>query len=327
MTMIPFDRAPFSAGAFVEDLRWTASMISAPFDERVVGEVMSVFAEDLPRCVVQLKTGSNPADGLYFRFFVIDAEDLIVRADGHGLRRNFRPERLDAFQTGLVRTCPHASQAGLDFDCASGLTKLWTYLGHYPLDELAQLPFLPESVGRHRQFFARHGLVDCFFTAVDYRRETINLYTYLDPVHRTTSWLEELLADSPSRPELFDTGPIMAALRVGACVGLTFSWDDRNLRRWAVYGLNAYHLLDPAARPGLPMRVRTFLDSAPTLSREPHVNVAWSIEPTGCVVKIEKSYANTLPASAPAQDPRYATLTGAQQHSLAGQPLPRPSIG
>jgi 4-hydroxyphenylpyruvate 3-dimethylallyltransferase len=306
------NRVPFDPRVFVEDLRHTAAMISAPFDGEVVRKIVAVFQEDLARCVVQLKTSSDPLDGLYFRFFYVGSDSLIDRADRHGLRR-FRPRRLDLFQTRLMEAYPHAMQAGLDFHCAVGLAKLWTYLGRRPMDELTKLSFMPESVRRHQTFFADHGLNECFFLAVDYRHLTINIYTFLDPAYRTSSWLEQMLADTwRTDAEAIAPKAVTETLRAAACVGMTFSWDNPAMHRWALYGLNVRYLDAVACRllPPLPPRLRTFVDTAPTLSCEPHLNIAWSFERTRCVTKFEKSYANALPASSATADPLFVELAG-----------------
>src|SRR6476646_5395832 len=105
------DRAAFDARTFVRHLRSTASMIAAPFDGGVVSQVLTAFEEDLSRCVVQLKTTSDPHDGLYFRFFASQPDDLVGRADVLGVRR-FRPYHLDELQAEVAATCPGATQAG-----------------------------------------------------------------------------------------------------------------------------------------------------------------------------------------------------------------------
>ncbi len=214
---------------------------------------------------------------------------------------------------------PHAAQAGLDFHCADGLAKLWTNLGCRPMDELTELSFMPDSVRRCQAFFADHGLRECFFLAVDYRHSTVNVYTFLDPALRTVSWLQQMIADTRSTgAEAIAPGTLMKAealtqaLRAGACVGMTFSWDDPAMLRWALYGVNVRYLDPVACRelPPLPPRLRTFVDAAPTLSRDPHLNVAWSFEATRCVTKFEKSYANALPAASATEDPLFVELAG-----------------
>jgi len=285
------NRVPFDSRVFIEDLRQTASLISAPFDSEVVRKVVAVFQEDLARCAVQLKTSSDPLDGLYFRFFSVGPDNLIDRADRHGLRRH-RPNQLDLFQARLMEVYPHAAQAGLDFHCAAGLAKLWTF-GYRPMDELTELSFMPESVRRHQAFFANHGLKECFCLSVDYRHSTINIYTFLDPVHRTLSWLEQMLAYTGSTDtEAIVPKALINALRADAFVGMTFSWDNPAMHRWALYGVDVRYLDAAACRtlPPLPPRLRTFVDASPTLSYDPHLNVAWSFEPTRCVVKFEKAY-------------------------------------
>jgi hypothetical protein len=312
MAEAPGDRAPFEPAALLRGLQHTAAVLGAPFDGRAVHKVLSAFDEEFRHCVVQLKTTSAPAHGLNFRFFSTALVDLVARADRERLR-SARPERLEHFQKQLSECLPDATQAGLDFDCGIGLAKLWTSLRRRPVDELVELPFMPSSVPRHRAFFADHGLGDCFFLAADYHNETINIYTFLEPASRSREWLEEILRHTGcALPASVDARAVVHALRAGACVGATFGWDRPTMHRWALYGLNVPYL-DPAESRGLPPlpdRLRTFVDISPTLSREPHLNVAWQFEPARCVVKLEKSYAHALPASAALKDPLFVELAG-----------------
>lgn len=307
-----FNRAPFDFNVFIEDLRQTALMLSVPFDGEVVRQAVTAFRDDLARCVVQLKTTSDIRDGLYFRFFCARADNLVDRADAHGLRR-FRPSRLDLFQAQLMDTYPDATPAGLDFHCTAGLTKLWFHMGRRPINELTKFWFMPESARHHQAFFEDHGLKECFFLALDYRNSTINIYTFLEPAYRTSGWLEKMLADTwPTTDATVALESVARALHTGACIGMTFSWDNPALHRWAIYGLNVRYQNAAARRalPPLPPHIRAFVEAAPTLSCDPHLNVAWSFEATRCVVKSEKSYANALPAASATADPLFIELAG-----------------
>lgn len=278
---------------FLNDLRRAALAIDAPFDEAKVGRSLEVFDAEFRRCVVQMKATCKAGTGVYYRFFYKWDRDLTALARQTGLIPPAGP--LVDLQGEVLSECRGATRAGLDLDTGFGLAKIWTFTGGpTPVDEVIQLPSMPESVRQHRSFFDRHGLRHVFFVASDFQQNSMNVYFGLEDDCRTEAWLRRLVDETgggPEDPSAYTA--MLASLAVSAGVGTTFRWDRPEMGRWCLYGLNvpAEDPVASAALPPLPPRLVRFRDAAPTLNRTPQYNVAWSFGRAGFYTKLEKSYA------------------------------------
>jgi hypothetical protein len=288
------DPVAYDPGQFLADLRTAARAIDAPFDEPTVRRTLDVFDAELRRCVVQMKATCKAGTGVYYRFFYKWERDLTALAQQHGL---IPPGHgpLIALQADVLAHCRGATRAGLDLDTGFGLAKVWTFTGGpTPVEQVAALETMPESVRRHRAFFERHGLRHVFFVASDFQQRSMNLYFGLEDDCRNEEWLRSLVeatGGGPDDPAVYAS--MLASLAVSAGVGTTFFYDRPEMGRWCLYALNVpcEDARASAALSPLPPRLVRFRDQAPTLNRAPQYNVAWSFGKAGFYTKLEKSYA------------------------------------
>lgn len=283
----PFDPDPFDPARFFHVIRDTAAAIAVPFDDPLVRKTLDVFDTEMGRSVVQLKATSKAGSGLSYRFFGGRwGDDLIGITQRHGLLRSGDAIMI-TLQREIIDKFPDAKRAGFDFGV--GLAKSWTTTAVRPIEDLFDLPAVPDAVRTHADFFARHELRRIFGVASDFPGETMNLYPIVEPDCRNTDWLRRLVEETGGASEDTPGYPKMiASLTAGACLGMTFSWDSPELRRWSLYGLGVPYLdaQASAALPTLPPRLKTFLEQASTLSPNPPINVAWSFGKAGFYTKL-----------------------------------------
>ena len=285
------DPTPYSAERLLEDIEAAARLIEAPFSKPVTRRALEVFDPEFSTCVVQLKAACKSGTGVYYRFFYNGPNDLTQRALEANLLDSPNSPNV-RLQAEVLSAFPGATRAGLDFDSAFGLAKVWTFTGGpVPVEQVAALPGIPQSVRDHIGFFADHGLRDVFFTASDYQGSTMNVYFGWDEACRNIEWIENMvLATGGARPSRQVCEEILASAAVSAGVGATFSWENPHLQRWCLYSLELPYGQANAPVPALPPRLHRFLD-APTLNLSPQYNVAWSFGGARAYVKLEKSYA------------------------------------
>ncbi|MFE6776476.1 aromatic prenyltransferase [Streptomyces sp. NPDC057702] len=286
-----FDDVSYEPARFYTDLQALARSRSTPFDGTLVRKSLDVFAKEIDRSVVQTKTTTKPGDGLYYRFFYKWENDLADIARRNDLLRH-GTEPIDRLQREALDKFSDATQAGLDFETGRGLSKVWTFTGVRPVEDLFALSAIPDSVPAHAEFFARHGLRRVFFVASDFHGQTMNVYPVIEPECRNEEWLRGLVNETSGPLENApDYGRMMASLAKTGCLGMTFSWDSPDLHRWALYSLNVPSEGRSDLLPELPRQLAEFEDRAPTLNARPQANIAWSFGRAGFYTKLEKSYA------------------------------------
>jgi hypothetical protein len=287
------DPRPYDRTRFRDDLRHTAGIIGAPFDDLKVNQSLDIFDEEFGSSVVQLKTTSRPHDGLYYRFLHDGKKDLVEVAQRHHLLPRGEDPIL-TLQNQVLAEFDGCFRLGEDFEAGFGLAKTWTFTGGRPIEALLGLPAMPASVAAHLDFFERHSLRRVIFVASDYQHSSMNVYSIVEDDSRTESWLRGLVEETGGAPDgMPPYADMLASLASHATVGMTFSWDSQNLHRWALYALGTPFL--DARRsspvPPLPPRLKSFVYEARTLNEMPQTNTAWSFGKAGHYMKLEKNYA------------------------------------
>lgn len=287
------DPIPYSPTQFFIDLKTAAEAIQAPFNPESVQEMLRVFDDEFRRCVVQLKATCRPDAGIYYRFFYKWDRDLTQLAIDHGLIARSEGPIVD-LQQQVLSSCSGATRAGIDFETNFGLAKIWTFTGGpTSLNELTELPAIPQSVRDSQAFLKDAGLNHVFFVASDFQQNSMNVYFGLDESCRNEDWLRNLIhktGGGPEDPTLYQR--MLNSLAVSTGVGTTFRWDRPEMGRWCLYGLNVpFEAPNPAFElPPLPNRLKRFQQQAPSLNVSPQYNIAWSFGKAGYYTKLEKSY-------------------------------------
>jgi 4-hydroxyphenylpyruvate 3-dimethylallyltransferase len=259
----------------LQDIQATCRQILAPFDEQRTRQALEVFAEEFSTCVVQLKATDKPGSGLYYRFFYNGPKDLNELA---GALCAGQPP----LQEEILRRLPGSTRAGLDFDSAEGLAKVWTFTGGpTPLERLLELQSLPQSLRSQADFLRSQGLRDVFFVASDFQSNTMNVYFGWDDLCRNPQWIERMVERTGGCAPCED---ILRTQAVSGGVGVTFAWDRPGMQRWCLYSLQVEERVE------LPERLQIFAQ-APSLNEEPQINLAWSFGGSRPYLKLEKSYA------------------------------------
>ncbi|MEV4253900.1 aromatic prenyltransferase, partial [Spirillospora sp. NPDC049652] len=186
-----------------------------------------------------------------------------------------------------------ASTELVDFDAGHGIAKTWVFLGGMrPLGEVLGAPGVPDGFRKHENRFRALGLTSVRHVAVDYQRNTANLY-FRTTRKITSDEAERIISltdGKPPAPSLFSdmrefTPPD------GYTLNVTMGLADGGIRRVGFYALRL-----PAGRlPAVGDRLTSFFRASPSRDDEEMNAVAWSFGPGGeNYVKAEHSYCGGL---------------------------------
>lgn len=154
------------------------------------------------------------------------------------------------------------SDYAVDCGVVHGFRKV---LAHFPQNlqevaKLAEIPSMPRAVAENASFFARHGLNDVAMIALDYGRDTVNLYFQRppDPLEQTTilSMIRESGLPEPSERALEFA---QKAFRVN----VTLSWDSSEIVRIALAQFPGRNLDPSVLSPRIEPMFKQFMNGAP----------------------------------------------------------------
>lgn len=221
---------------FARDIERTAELVGAPFDPAVIRQTLEIFAAGFGSCPVELRT-TSPKPGsahreLSFRYIDADGShdpyQLALQAGVLGI--GGRP--VDRLIPELRERFPIFGY-GVDASASAGFEKLWPFFDRpYPLEALAELSSLPESLARVAPWLQRHGFIHVATIAADFRHATTNLYfphpAFAEAPQRLAALLSELGSEQPSAAEL-------EYFSHAGIVGVTLSWASDVVERICCY--------------------------------------------------------------------------------------------
>lgn len=283
----------FSRDRFTADLRTTATAIGAPYREDVTTAVLDAYEPAFHEGAVLWRTTDRPGSGLDYRFYSRRPTDTVAIAQRAGLlAADDELAGLVQAWSGLYGGTPEQS---CDFDAAYGLTKTWVYLtGTRPVDDVLDVPEVPEAVRRLAPVFHRLGLDHVRHVAVDYRHRRVNLYFRArGPIDREQCRRFTALAGAVP-PETHRYEDMAGFLSRGAYTfSVTVCPTSGAVERVAFYALK----LPEGQFPVLGERLRTFFSTAPSYDPVDMNAVAWSFGAGDATyVKAERSHCGDLVA-------------------------------
>jgi 4-hydroxyphenylpyruvate 3-dimethylallyltransferase len=269
---------------FLDDIRNTAITLGAPFSESTTRTVLSAFQDWFLTGSVLWKTTDRPGDSLHYRFFAAGPSDTISAAVNAGLldeRHALLP--LVRFWNALPGT---PAEQSCDFDADLGLTKTWLYLGGTrPLQQILEGAEIPETIRQHAPCWIALGLRFVRFAAVDYRRNSVNIY-FRAPGPITESAAVALAnlarAAAPSAEQVAQMQRFLP--RHGYTLGITINVASGVTERVCAYA----PMLPPGAGAVLPPRLSQFFTTAPCYDVEEANVAAWSFGIDGNYMKAER---------------------------------------
>ena len=268
-----------------------AAAIGAPYSETTTRAVLDAYGENFCNGAVLWRATNRPGDVLNYRFYERHPVDTIDVAVRNGL---LVPEsQLAKLVTSWSSLYDGTPEQSCDFDSDIGLSKTWVYLGDMrPLDDILSIPGISESIRSHKPLFNKLDLNLVRHVAVDYRKNTLNIYFRAKgpaSLQQITEYTI-LAGANPPGPDLFNE--MMKYLSPsGYTFSVTLHADTGAIERVGFYALK----LPPGEFPTIDDRLSIFFSTAPSYDEEEMNAIAWSFGKNGkTYIKAERSYCGDL---------------------------------
>ncbi|CAD6449089.1 ac98235e-6222-4b17-be56-245bc045ca71-CDS [Sclerotinia trifoliorum] len=285
----------FSQSRFLDDIRNLSASIKAPYSEHTTIKVLSVFSRSFHNGVVLWRVTDRPGDALNYRFYSREPIDTVSIAASAGLLSPDIVNTLGKLINSWSSLYDGTPEESCDFDAEKGLVKAWVYMGGMrPLDDILGAEGVPESVRQHEKRFKELGLQKVRHVAVDYQKQTVNLYFRAQgPIsfQQATSFNALAGAEPPSQSQFVEMREFLNT--VGYTFAVTIKIDSGEIERVGYYALK---LPERAAKkwPAINAQLERFVQFAPSYDREEMNAVAWSFGEKKTYVKFERSYCGEL---------------------------------
>ncbi len=223
-----------------DDLKQAAKIMDAPFNAASLAKTLNVFAQfytpysETSAVAYRVSTNKKDVSMRYIDFtvphnpFEMALAGGLTARDGHPVE-----DVLDQLEP-QVKLLGY----GCDLVVTEGFEKVWPFFHMLPIEALAKLGAMPDSVRQSMDYFAKHKMEQVSLLAVDYYHRTVNVYFMMrgpdgfkpGGMYTREQWAEmftDLGFDRPSEAEL---DICMQAFTVYP----TFSWDSPEIKRLCV---------------------------------------------------------------------------------------------
>ncbi|KAJ8067981.1 hypothetical protein OCU04_003561 [Sclerotinia nivalis] len=281
----------FNQLRFLDDIRNLSAAINAPYSEPTTLKVLSIFSHSFHNGVVLWRVTDRPGDALNYRFYSREPIDTVSIASSAGLLSPDIVNTLGKLVTSWSSLYDGTPEESCDFDAEKGLVKAWVYMGGMrPLDDILGAEGVPESLRRHEERFKELRLEKVRHVAVDYQKQTVNLYFRAQgpiSLQQATSFNALARAEPPSQSQFVEMQEFLNA--VGYTFAVTIKIDSGEIERVGYYALK---LPERPAKKWPAME--RFVQFAPSYDREEMNAVAWSFGGEKRYIKFERSYCGEL---------------------------------
>ncbi|KAF7877318.1 hypothetical protein EAF04_001001 [Stromatinia cepivora] len=289
------ESSKFDQSRFLDDIRNLSAAIKAPYSEPTTIKVLSVFSHSFHNDVVLWRITDRPGDALNYRFYSRKPIDTVSIASSAGLLSPDIVNTLGKLVTSWSSLYDGTPEESCDFDAEKGLVKAWVYMGGMrPLDDILGAEGVPESVRQHEERFKELRLEKVRHVAVDYQKQTVNLYFRAQgpiSLQQATSFNALAGAEPPSQSQFVEMNEFLNA--VGYTFAVTIRIDSGEIERVGYYALK---LPERSAKkwPVINAQLERFVQFAPSYDREEMNAVAWSFGGEKRYIKFERSYCGEL---------------------------------
>ena len=168
------ERVPFVEAQFLEDLEKGSADIGAPYDEKVVKEVINAHGELMYDAAIQIRGSSNPGIPILFRVLMTTPADTLDIAFRRGWLHPDDPVVALAF---AARTHFKGAVEQPEFTASKGCDGLFMYLGGLrDLEEVLAVPGMPDSIKAHKDKFMSLHLNKIVTLQFQYTEELVSFY-------------------------------------------------------------------------------------------------------------------------------------------------------
>ncbi|KAI7781439.1 hypothetical protein LA080_014755 [Diaporthe eres] len=168
------EREPFVEARFLEDLQKGSDLLEAPFNLKVMKEVINAHRELIDDAAIQIRGTSSPGLPISFRIFMATPADTLQIAEDQGW---LHPDNPVLNLARALRTQCKGAIEQPEFTADKGCDALLMYLnGLRDLDFVLATPGMPEGIKANRQKFLDIDLRQIVVVHFDYPLELISFY-------------------------------------------------------------------------------------------------------------------------------------------------------
>ncbi|KUI68523.1 4-hydroxyphenylpyruvate 3-dimethylallyltransferase [Cytospora mali] len=168
------DRVPFVEAQFLEDVKKTSEEMEAPFDEKVVKEVINAHSDLMYESALQVRGSDKPGVALLFRLLMNTAADTVDMAIKHGW---LHPDDPMVVLAKSARSYFKGAVEQPEFTLDKGCDGLLMYLGGLqPLEEVLGVPGMPEGIRAHKEQFLGMGLSQVVCLHLQYAEQLVSFF-------------------------------------------------------------------------------------------------------------------------------------------------------
>lgn len=168
-----------------DDIIKTCEISEAPYNSEAIWGVLNPYQDLFKGATISFRTTTKSKRAVNVRYvelivphdpFRTALQAGLIKKEGHPVE-NLIPEIQAQF------TMDGWAGYGVDFGANNGLEKIWTFFnGSQPIEEVYQLPSLPDSVKAHADYFAKYNLNDVRLIGMDYRNKSVNIYFFASEI-------------------------------------------------------------------------------------------------------------------------------------------------
>jgi hypothetical protein len=214
----------------VRDIKCTAELSEAPYDEKAVKQVITVYKEFFTNAAISFVTNTRPKEKRHLAVRYVDIQvphDPYAMALENGLLHRQGHPIDDLFNE--IRSKYQILGYGVDLAVHRGLSKIWVFLRDLPLiEDVLTLSTLPNSLKQQAKYFAKHDLKYVSLFALDYVSKSVNIYFMKRPGTLSPTGVTGMLEDAGlTVPE----AAVFEHCLRGATIYPTFTWESDKIER------------------------------------------------------------------------------------------------
>ncbi|MFF8880800.1 aromatic prenyltransferase [Streptomyces flaveolus] len=282
------DSSTTDLSRFRTDLIRYAKIADTEFNAEAVDPLLDHLGDLYSSGMITVRTTTEDASkrSVNFRYATHKIpHNAVERLESAGiLKRSGR--QVECLADELIRTFP--LWWGVDSSVGHGFEKIWAFFEDgVPLDNILALDHLPEAVRENRDHLIRYGLEKVYIVGLDFRNQSVNLYSGIAKGgHFTPGEVRSLMSDLsyqiPTEEELRRNADTFQYY-------YTFTWDSPAVRRLC-FAMTASMETFPAHWHPL---AEKFHKQAPVLPDQRALIFNTTYGPKGGYLKMEADYTGT----------------------------------
>ena len=276
-----------------DDIIRACEISESPYSSEAIWSVLNTYSDFFRGSPISFRTTTRSKErrALNARYVELDVphdpfptalDAGLIKKEGHPVE-NIIPEMQARFPFDGF------GGYGVDFGAHYGFEIIWGFFnGSQMIEEVYQMPSLPESVKAHADYLAKYNLNDPRLMGVDFRNKSINLYFFAHEIkgfspEAVTGMIKDLGFTVPSEEVL---GHCVSSLPIY----FTFTWDSPRVERLCFCA----HAKKEETPIHLHPVIERYVAEAPVLNQQGLFMYNITLARDGDFIKIENDYTGTL---------------------------------